>query len=91
MFLLSKGGKKMKIVNANGVVISRGYRLEVSKKHEDELELAFYESGKRKIIDSVPISSVKTYRDAWKFIERHIGSSTNCDFTEEAIKRIFGK
>lgn len=73
------------------VVISIGYRLEVSKKHENELELAFYKEGKRKLIDSVPASSINNYRDAWRFIESQIGSSTNCDFTEKAVSKIFSK
>ena len=88
MFLLSKGGKIMEIVK-NDVVILRGYRLEVSQKHENELELAFYEKGKRTLIDSVPANSIRNYQDAWRFIEKHIGSSINCDFTEEAVNEIF--
>ena len=79
----------MKIVKDKGVVISRGYRLEVSKKYENELELVFYEKGKRTLIDSVPANSIRNYQDAWRFIEGHIGSSTNCDFTEEAVNKIF--
>ena len=38
----------MIIVKDKGVVISRGYRLEASMRNANELELAFYEKGKRK-------------------------------------------
>lgn len=78
-------------VKQQGVMITRGYRLETSEKHENELELAFYERGKRSFVDSIPASSIKNYQDAWRFIENNIGSSTNCDFTEEAVKKIFEK
>ena len=81
----------MIIVKDKGVVIARGYRLEVSRRHEENLELAFYERGKREFIESIPASSIKNYQDAWRFIENNIGSSTNCDFTEEAVKKIFEK
>lgn len=81
----------MRIVKQTKVVITRGYRLEVSRKHESELELAFYEGGERNLMDSIPASSIKSYQDAWRFIENIIGSSTNCDFTEEAVKVIFDK
>ena len=78
-------------VKQQGVVITRGYRLETSEKHENELELAFYERGKRSFVDSIPASSIKNYQDAWRFIENNIGSSASCDFTEEAVKKIFEK
>ena len=81
----------MKIVKENGVVICRGYRFEVSEKYTDTLELAFYEGGKRHVIERKEARAICNYQDAWRFIESHIGSSANCDFTEEAIKLIFDK
>lgn len=81
----------MNIVKDKEVVISRGYRLEVSKKHEDELELVFYQNGNRSLVDSESIVAIRNFQDAWRFIERQLGSSIDCDFTEEAVKKIFGK
>ncbi len=81
----------MNIVKDKEVVISRGYRLEVSQKHEEELELAFYQNGKRSLVESAPIVDINSYRDAWRFIEKNLDSSIDCDFTEEAVKKIFGK
>lgn len=81
----------MIIVKDKGVVISRGYRLEASMRNANELELAFYEKGKRKLIDKAPVCKIMNFQDAWRFIENCIGSSTNCDFTEEAVKMIFDK
>ena len=69
--------------------IACGYRLEVSKRQEELLELAYYEKEERKVVDQVPAKSIKNFKDAWVFIEGHIGTSINCDFTEEAVKKIF--
>ena len=73
------------------VVIEYGYRLEVSQKHEDELELAFYQKGKRSLVESAPVVDINSYRDAWRFIEKNLDSSIDCDFTEEAVEKIFGR
>lgn len=81
----------MNIVKDKEVVISRGYRLEVSQKHEEELELVFYQNDKRSLVESAPIVDINSYRDAWRFIEKNLDSSIDCDFTEEAVKKIFGK
>lgn len=73
------------------VVIEYGYRLEVSERHEEELELAFYQNGDRSLVDSVPAIAIRNFQDAWRFIEKQLGSSIDCDFTEAAVEKIFGK
>lgn len=73
----------------NEVIIKSGYRFEVSKRSENELALVEYNNDDGKVIDTVPAISINSYAEAWRFIERHIGSSTKCDFTEEAVKKIF--
>lgn len=74
--------------NIYDVEIKYGYRLETDLKHEYLLDLVFYQNGKRNIIDSISSGEINTYQDAWRFIEKHIGSSIKCDFSEEAVKMI---
>ena len=81
----------MTIVKDKEVAISRSYRLEVSQQHEEELELVFYQNGKRSLVDSVPVVAMRKFQDAWRFIDKQLGSSIDCDFTEEAVEKIFGK
>lgn len=89
MFLLSKGGRYMNEIY--DVEIKNGYRLEKDLRHEKMLDLVLYQNGQRKIVDSVPSISINTYQDAWRFIEKEIGSSIKCDFAEDAVKMIFDK
>lgn len=68
------------------------YVLECSQKNETEVELVQYDGKEREVVDVANISEINSsYRNMWKFIERHIGSCTNCSINLDAAKRIFGK
>ena len=89
----------MIIVKDKGVVISRGYRLEVSRRHEENLELAFYEKGKREFIESIPAIWIPIVIGivclaagfAGGYVYRRNIAEAKIANAEEAVKKIFEK